>query len=82
MLELGKLEESEHKRIGKEIEKSNFDRVFGVGKLVKYITPDIYNDALEVLPELTKYFKPNTYIFLKGSRSIGLDKLVDAIIKL
>lgn len=80
MLELGKLEESEHKRIGKEIEKSNFDKVFGVGKLVKYITPDIYNDALEVLPELTKYFKPNTYIFLKGSRSIGLDKLVDAIL--
>lgn len=80
MLELGKLEEMEHKRVGKVVGESRFEKVFGVGKLVKYITSNIYTNSMDVLPEIKKYLKPNVYIFMKGSRSIGLDKLVDAII--
>jgi len=82
MLELGKLEVDEHKRVGTEIKKSNFEKVFGIGKLVKYITPNLYLSSMEVLPDIKKYLKPNIYILFKGSRSIGLDKLVDAILLL
>jgi UDP-N-acetylmuramoyl-tripeptide--D-alanyl-D-alanine ligase len=80
MLELGEIEIDEHKRISHEIKKSNFQKVFGVGKLVKYITFDIYANALDLVDPIKNYLKPKNYIFLKGSRSIGLDKLVDAIL--
>lgn len=79
MLELGKIEVQEHIRVGKEIKKYKFEKIFGVGKLVKNVTSNVYGSALEVLPHLKKYLKPNFYIFLKASRSIGLDKLVDTL---
>jgi len=80
MLELGKLEKSEHIRVGIEVKKYNFEKVFGVGKSVKYITPNIYNDALNVLPELKPMLLKDTYVFIKGSRSIGLDQLVEKLL--
>ena len=79
MLELGKIEEKEHKRIATEIGKYNYKKIIGVGRLVKFITPNVYKKALEVLPEVRKYLKPNTYILFKGSRSIGLDRVVDKL---
>ncbi len=80
MLELGKIEETEHKRIAVEIKKYNFEKVFGVGKLVKLITPNLYKNSIDVLLDITKYLKPNNYILIKGSRSIYLDKLVEKMI--
>lgn len=80
MLELGNIEISEHKRIGKEIQSKGFVKIMGVGNLVRFITDDIYSSYLEVFQEVKKYLKPNTYIFIKGSRSIGLDKLVDKLV--
>ncbi len=80
MLELGESEIDEHKRIGMEIKKSNFQKVYGIGKLVKHMTDNLYENPMEVLSDVKKHLKPNTYILFKGSRSIGLDKLVDAII--
>jgi len=80
MLELGEIEIEEHKRVGIEIKRSNFAKVFGVGKLVKLITSNIYDNALDVLPEIKKYLKPKTYIFVKGSRKVGLDKLVEKML--
>lgn len=80
MLELGKIEEEEHKRIGLELKRHNFEKIFGVGKLVKFITQNTYKLALDALPEIKKYLKPNTYIFMKGSRSIGLDRLVEKML--
>lgn len=76
MLELGKIAIDEHKRVGDQIKKSGFAKVFGVGKLVGYITPDVFASWEEVLPILQKYMRPKTYILVKGSRSIGLEKLV------
>ena len=81
MLELGEIEEREHKRVALEIKKHNYQKVIGVGHLVRFITSNVYKTAFEVLPEIKKYLKPKTYILFKGSRSIGLDKLVDDIIK-
>lgn len=79
MLELGKLEINEHKKIGKLLKQNNFEKVFGVGKLVKYVCSDVYSEPLQLLSKLKQYLKPNNYIFIKGSRSIGLDKLVDKL---
>ena len=79
MLELGDIEVSEHKRIGREIQSKGFVKIIGVGKLVKFITSDVYSSYLEALPEIRKYLRTKTYIFVKGSRSIGLDKLVDVL---
>lgn len=79
MLELGKLEESEHLRIKSELKKYKIEKVFGVGKSVKLITTNTFSNSLELLPEIKKYLAPKTYILVKGSRSIGLDKLVDKL---
>lgn len=79
MLELGKIEADEHKRIGRELKKYNFEKVIGVGNLVKFITDNTYKNSSDVLPEVKKYLKPNVYILFKGSRSIGLDKVIDRL---
>lgn len=79
MLELGDLEKSEHLRIAKEIKKYNFKKVLGVGTAVKLITPNVYKKAEDVFPEIKKYLKPGVFILFKGSRSIGLDKVVDKL---
>lgn len=80
MLELGNSEVLEHKKLGKLLQKNNFIKIFGVGKLVKYVCDDIYSDPLQLLSKLKQYLKSNVYIFIKGSRSIGLDKLVDKLL--
>jgi len=79
MLELGEFEESEHKRVGEEIKRSNFSKVIGVGKLVKFITNDVYSNYNECISIVKQCLRPKTYILVKGSRSIGLDKLVDRL---
>lgn len=76
MLELGELAKSEHLRIGRYLKKGKYLKILGVGDLVKYITNDI-NDLKSVAKQLETYLKPKTYIFLKGSRSMHLDFIVD-----
>lgn len=89
MLELGKLTESEHKRVGKEIEKYKFDVIIGVGKHVTHLINEIktsncktyiVSDQKDVLPILLPFLVKNSYILIKGSRSIYLDKVVDKLI--
>ena len=90
MLELGKLEESEHRRVGSEAAKLNFEVVIGVGKAVKYLEEEarrhsaktktyLFSDQSQVLPVLGPLITKDTFILVKGSRSLGLDKLVDAL---
>lgn len=79
MLELGQKEIDEHKKIGKLLKQSSFEKIFGVGKLVKYVCSDVYSEPLELLPRIKPFLNKNYYIFIKGSRSIGLDKLVDKL---
>ena len=76
MLELGELAIPQHKRIGAKIKKYDFKKVFGVGKLTKYIASDNFDSWEKVIPYLNKYLKSKTYILIKGSRSVGLDRLV------
>jgi len=91
MLELGKLEESEHRRVGREVVKSDFDAVIGVGKAVKFLIDEVkkgsgktetylFRDQTSVLPALKPLAVKDSFILIKGSRSIGLDKVVDALV--
>ncbi len=86
MLELGNFEEKGHRLVGREVAKSKFDMVIGVGKSSKFLLDEVRKnsktktvqvpDSLHAIPEVKKFLKPGTYILVKGSRSIGLDNLV------
>lgn len=78
MLELGDIAKSEHLRIARYLKKGKYQKIFGVGDLVKNITNNIY-DLKSIVKQLETYLKPKTYIFLKGSRSIHLDTVVDQL---
>lgn len=89
MLELGKLNESEHRRVGKEISKAGFSVVIGVGKSAKYIIDEIkkstcktylVEDQEKVISLLKPFLLKNNFILIKGSRSIYLDKVVDKLL--
>jgi len=91
MLELGKFEESAHRELGKKVAESGFDYVIGVGTLVRSIIEEtekskrikgnyLCSDVNEAISIVRPLLNSQTSLFVKGSRSIGLDKLVDAII--
>lgn len=90
MLELGNLEEKMHRMIGREIAKLDFQAVIGVGKVSKYTIEEIEKnnkytktylvDSLEkVMPLLEPYLYSGASILLKGSHSIGLDRLANSL---
>lgn len=81
MLELGKIAEAEHLRIAKYLKGGVYKKIFGVGDLAKNITGNIY-DIKTIFEQLKKYLKPNTYILLKGSRSMHLDIVVDQLLEI
>lgn len=82
MLELGADEIKYHKEIGELFSKSKIDYVVGVGPLSKFVVQDKklwskdWNEAVQIVKPL---LKKNLLIFVKGSRSIGLDNLVKAL---
>lgn len=91
MLELGKLEKNQHKKIGEEISKHGFEMVIGVGSAIKFSLKEIEKQSgntktflassnERVFDLLKPHINKNTFIFLKGSRSIGLDKVVDRLL--
>lgn len=90
MLELGSLEQKEHRRVGKEIAKSNFSVVMGVGNAIRFLLDEIkkgskntkiyqFKQAEDVLSKLNPFLVKTAYVLIKGSRSIGLDKVVDSL---
>lgn len=91
MLELGKLEENSHRELGKKAGSMGFSLIVGVGDAARFIVEEAskkskkgecylagdYNEALGIiLPHLTN----NSALFVKGSRSIHLEKLVEKLI--
>jgi len=92
MLELGKLEEEGHKLVGREVAKSNFDLVIGVGEAIKFLLDEvnkkspktktiILSGADGVYGQLKSFLRSEAYVLIKGSRSIGLDRVLDDIMK-
>ncbi len=90
MLELGKFEESAHRELGKKVGKMKFDCIIGVGNAARFMVDEVSNvcenkncflvaDYLEALEIVKPVLDKNSALFVKGSRSIHLDKLVDAL---
>jgi len=86
MLELGKLEIESHRQIGKLLERKKIDKLICVGKASyeTYLSFNNKNKAKSVAswktakPLFKKELKSGTVILIKGSRSVGLNNLVDA----
>lgn len=90
MLELGKLEKSEHIRLGKKISDLGIDFLIGVGKASQYMVEEAkenmgngnvlwFEDKDSVLKHLKPFLNKNWAILIKGSRSIGLDEIVNRL---
>lgn len=90
MLELGKLEEKEHRRVGGEIGRLGFDSIVGVGKASKYLIDEAVktskkinavhaSDVNEAFQIISPLLTSKTNLFVKGSRSIGLERLVEML---
>jgi len=91
MLELGDVDESSHRELGRAVSKGNFKVVVGIGKSSKFMIDEInkyskdtktyhFNNAKEAVSLVKTLLNKNTYLFIKGSRSIGLDKLIEKIL--
>ncbi len=91
MLELGEYEEEGHRKVGKEIAAMNFDVLIGVGEASKFVIEEVekkspktqssfVENGDQVLSILKPFLGKNVYVLIKGSRSIGLDKLVEELV--
>jgi len=91
MLELGKLSETYHRELGREIGKIFPDKLICVGekvkltaeeaqKLIGRVRVSYFSSWQESLAEVRKHLTKGTYLLIKGSRSINLDKLVEKLI--
>ncbi|KKQ75618.1 MAG: UDP-N-acetylmuramoyl-tripeptide-D-alanyl-D-alanine ligase [Candidatus Woesebacteria bacterium GW2011_GWB1_38_5b] len=81
MLELGPDEDKYHQEIAKLISKLSIDKFIGVGKATQKmkITKEWFERPEDVYKSLRPMLKKNTYVLVKGSRSIGLEKLIERL---
>lgn len=90
MLELGSLEKSAHMELGKLIGKMDVSFLIGVGKASNFLVKEAHktlgtnkavlvNSVQEAIPLVKPLLLPKTVVLVKGSRSIGLDKLVSEL---
>lgn len=89
MLALGPREKEIHEEIGKSLDPKEIDLLIATGELTKSLA----HGALEVLPEesvvhlekekiadfILKRLEPNSVIFVKGSRGMALETVVEEI---
>lgn len=91
MLELGKYEESAHRELGREAGRAGFKYLVGVGTAARFIVEEaagltgsencfLVGNYAEALQIIRPFLGNDTALFVKGSRSIHLDKLVDALL--
>lgn len=90
MLELGDYDETAHRELGREVAKSDFEIVIGVGNSSKFLIDEVnkkspstktylFDGAEEVYPVLRGFLDKDAAVLVKGSRSIGLDKVIDEL---
>lgn len=90
MLELGKHERRYHQQMGEKISSFKIDCLIGVGKAAKVLVDTVKKDRPngkffwvekvdEVDPILVPFLQKETVFLIKGSRSLGLDKLVSRL---
>lgn len=80
ILELGNHSKKIHKKINKQLKKINNKEVYTVGKYSKYISGINFDDVYELIEYIKNKEIKNSYIYIKGSRRMNLDKIVDYII--
>jgi UDP-N-acetylmuramoyl-tripeptide--D-alanyl-D-alanine ligase len=79
MREIGSLTDQAHKEIG-EIAQKTADLVIGVGSdAKKFGAQKYFKNKQKATDYLLKEMRQGDTILVKASRSIGLDKIVDAI---
>ncbi len=90
MLELGDFDETAHRQLGKQVAQSNFLVVIGVGKSSRFLIDEVnkiskttktylFESSEKAIPQVRSLLDKDVYVFVKGSRSIGLDKLVKVL---
>ena len=81
ILELGKHSKRIHKKINKEVSKLKNKEVYTIGKYSKHIKGIHFNDVDELIEYIKLNNINNSYIYVKGSRRMNLDKFIDFIEK-
>ena len=83
MLELGKHSVNQHKLLSKEINKTNINKVYVIGKHIKKTFTNLKpNKKGKILPKnfniinlINDDLKNNDYLMIKGSNATGLNKI-------
>lgn len=86
MLDLGDYQIKAHKELGKKVSEFDFNIVVGIGKSIKITLDEVKNrskskvlfaDSVDEAVDIVRsYMVKDLSIFVKGSRSLELDKLV------
>jgi len=90
MLELGEHAESMHRKIGALFARSNIARLYITGEFAKAVANgarkedknlmDIFIGAREeILEDLKKSLLPGDWVLVKGSRAMGMEKIVEGL---
>ena len=77
ILELGKQSKKIHKKINKLLRRINNKEVYTVGNYSKYIKGIHFKDYIKCIECLKEKKIENSYIYIKGSRRMNLDAIVD-----
>ncbi len=77
ILELGKHSNRIHKKINKKVKKINKDLVLTIGKYSKKIKGIHFKNNEDLIKYLECCPIKNSYIYVKGSRRMNLDEIVD-----
>lgn len=90
MLELGVYEKQAHRKIGKIVSLMGIDFLIGVGEASKVLIEEAsknigkkrtawVKDVNYIHTSLKPYLRQNTFILIKGSRAVGLDKIISRL---
>lgn len=81
ILELGKYSIIIHKKINKLINKNKYKNIYTIGKYSKYIKGINFKNTDELIKYLNKNKIENSYIYIKGSHGVHLEKIVEYLKK-
>ncbi|MDO9566493.1 MAG: UDP-N-acetylmuramoyl-tripeptide--D-alanyl-D-alanine ligase [Candidatus Desulfaltia sp.] len=89
MFELGEYAESMHKEIGSLSAKSDIAKLYITGEFAESVAAgareednslDIFTGTREeILEDLTGWLMPGDWVLIKGSRAMGMDKIVEGL---
>ena len=81
ILELGKHSKRIHKKINKKIKKLTNKEIYTIGRYSKYIKSKNFSNVDEFINYIKNKEIRNSYIYVKGSRRMNLDKFVSYMTK-